>query len=130
MIAICKAFLPNASKPPFYCDFFFDLDGESPKLNPAKVQQAKNGFLLSETLYESAGNLRSLRALAFDWGRFDQTEAHVFSNQAFSRTLTDLDVKHEAEEYNGAPFDKTWLDDGRFYTRVIPFLQRHLKFTR
>ncbi|MEJ1241084.1 alpha/beta hydrolase-fold protein [Chryseolinea sp. T2] len=129
-IGICQAFLPNASKPPFYCDFFFDVDGVTPKLNPANVQKAKGGFLLSETLYESADNLRSLKGLAFDWGRFDQTEAHVFSNQAFSRMLTDLDVKHEAEEYNGGPFDKTWLYDGRFYTRVIPFLQSHLRFTK
>jgi hypothetical protein len=43
--------------------------------------------------------------------------------------LDDLGIEHRAEEFNGKPFDKLYTDDGRFYTRVIPFLNQHLSFT-
>ena len=92
------------------------------------TRRAKEGFLLDRTLPESAANLRTLRALAFDWGRFDTTQAHVISNRAFSRMLEDLRVEHEAEEYRGDPWSRTWTDNGRFYARVLPFLDRYLVF--
>jgi hypothetical protein len=31
-------------------------------------------------------------------------------------------------EFRGGVWDRTWTEDGRFYTRVIPFLARHLEF--
>lgn len=126
-VAICQAFLPNEKHPPFYCDFFIDLT-PSPVVNPTRMTSAKKAFHLEETLNDCLGNLKSLRGLAFDWGRFDPNQDHVYSNQAFSRKLTDLGIAHQAEEYNGGPFDKNWTVDGRFYTRVLPFVQAHLKF--
>ena len=128
-VAICQAFLPNSMRPPFYCDYFFDTSQQPPVLNPSRILDAKKGFHLEETLVESIKNLQSLKGLAFDWGRFDPTQDHIYSNQAFSRKLTDLGIAHEAEEYNGGPSDKTWTNDGRFYSRVLPFLQSHLMFT-
>jgi hypothetical protein len=127
-VAISQGFLPNPNRPPFYCDFFVDFENGQPKLNPEMVSKAKKEFHLEETLEESAANLRSMRGLAFDWGRFDQTQAHVISSRSFSRKLVDYGVKHEAEEYNGDPWSKIWTDDGRFYTRVLPFFGRHLVF--
>jgi len=88
----------------------------------------QKGFLLEESLDECAANLRSLRGIAFDWGRYDSTPAHVFANQVFSRKLDDLGIEHEAEEYRGSPWDKTWTPDGRFYARLLPFFARHLAF--
>ena len=85
-------------------------------------------FLLDQTLNESEKNLRSMRGIAFDWGRFDETRAHVVSNRDFSRKLQDLGIEHEAEEYAGNPFDKNWTDNGRFFSRVLPFLERYLIF--
>ena len=35
-------------------------------------------------------------------------------------------VEHEAEEYRGDPWNRTWTENGRFAKRVLPFLQRHL----
>ena len=67
-----------------------------------------------------------MRGLAFDWGRFDTTQAHVTSNRMFSRKLEDLGIEHEAEEYRGDPWNRTWTEDGRFAERVLPFLGRHL----
>jgi S-formylglutathione hydrolase FrmB len=128
-ITICQAFTPNLNRPPFYCDFFMEPDEKgNAAVHSQNTAKAKHGFHLEETLTESYTNLRTLRALAIDWGRFDGVEAHVLSNRNFSRNLMDLGIPHEAEEYAGGAFDKNWTEDGRFYTRVLPFLNRHLVF--
>lgn len=127
-VTISQAFLPNLERPPFYCDFFMEMKDGRPTLDVENTRKTKAGFLLEETLNESAANLRTMRGLAFDWGRFDSNYAHVDANRTFSRLLEDLDVEHEAEEYRGGPWDRLWTDDGRFYTRVLPFLSRHLVF--
>jgi hypothetical protein len=127
-VAVSQAFLPNANRPPFFCDFFRDeINGEF-KLNLNNVNKAKAAFHLEETLNESAPNLRSMRGIAFDWGRFDPNADHVYSNQAFSKKLRDLDVAHEAEEYNGDPWSQNWTEYGRVYSRLLPFMARHLVF--
>ncbi|MDJ1468942.1 alpha/beta hydrolase-fold protein [Cytophagaceae bacterium DM2B3-1] len=127
-ITISQAFLPNPNRPPFYCDYFMEAEKGEPKLHTANTKKTKDGFLLDATLEESASNLRSMRGIAFDWGRFDPTQAHVYSNQDFSRKLEDLGIEHEAEEYRGDPWDKTWTENGRFYSRLLPFFERHLVF--
>lgn len=128
---VCQAFLPNLSRPPLYCDFLFEPNksGEL-ELNSANMQKAKRGFQLEETLAESADNLKTMRGIAFDWGRFDPNQDHVVANRIFSRRLEDLGVEYEAEEYRGDPFSRIWTDDGRFYTRVLPFLAKHLVFDK
>ena len=124
--AIHQAFAPNVSRAPCFCDFYTGMKDGAPRLNPDRVQAMKKAFLLDETLAEAAPALRTMRGLAFDWGRFDTTQAHVISNRQFSRLLEDLGVEHEAEEYRGDPWNRTWTQDGRFATRVLPFLQKHL----
>ena len=84
-VLISQAFLPNADRPPFYCDFPVELRDGRPVLNPEQNRRLQRGFLLEETLDENAANLRSLRGIAFDWGRYDLTTAHVFANRVFSR---------------------------------------------
>jgi len=128
-VAVCQAYLPNVNRPPFYCDFFMEPDADgNPKLIPGNVQKAKRGFLLEESLSESASNLQKMRGLALDWGRFDTNQDHVYANQTFSRKLNDLAIAHEAEEYNGDPWSLVWTDNGRFYSRVLPFFSSHLVF--
>jgi enterochelin esterase-like enzyme len=124
--AIQQAFAPNPANPPCYCDFFTEMRDGQPRYNPERAQAMQSAFLLDATLTESAANLRSMRGLAFDWGRFDTTQAHVTSNRQLSRKLEDLGIEHEAEEYRGDPWNRTWTDDGRFATRVLPFLEKHL----
>lgn len=125
-VAIAQAYLPNPDRPPFYCDFIVELVNGEPTLNAANVRKMEQGFYLDELLREKADSLRQMRGLAFDWGRYDVTQSHVYSNQAFTRTLDQLGIEHTAEEYNGNQWDKNWTADGRFYTRVLPFLGRHL----
>ncbi|MFI5205264.1 MAG: alpha/beta hydrolase [Flavobacteriales bacterium] len=128
-LVVCQAFLPNPSRPPLYCNFLFEPNKKGVlELNSANMQKAKVGFQLEETLAESADNLKSMRGIAFDWGRFDSNQDHVVANRTFSRRLEDLGVEYEAEEYRGNPFNRVWTDDGRFYTRVLPFLAKHLVF--
>lgn len=124
--AIHQAFAPNIAAPPCYCDFYTEIKDGSADYNPDRAMAMQKSFLLDETLAESAAALRTMRGLALDWGRFDTTQAHVTSNRAFSRKLADLGIEHEAEEYRGDPWNRTWTDDGRFATRVLPFLRRHL----
>lgn len=124
--AISQAFLPNPARPPFHCDFPVEIVNGAPVLDPNHAQRMQRGFLLEEQVADYAANLRMLRGLAYDWGRFDSTQAHVIANRRFSRQLTNLGVEHEAEEYTGGPWDKTWIPNGRFASRVLPFLGRHL----
>jgi S-formylglutathione hydrolase FrmB len=124
--AIHQAFAPNVADPPCYCDFYTDMKDGKAAYDPDRALAMQTAFLLDATLAESAPALRTLRGLAFDWGRFDTTTAHVTSNRQFSRLLEDLGVEHEAEEYRGDPFNRTWNEDGRFARRVLPFLQKHL----
>ena len=127
-VMISQAFLPNPNRPPFFCDFFMDLDQGELKYIPANTRKLQAGFHLDETLDECAANLRTMRGVAFDWARHDTTQAHVDSNQAFTRKLMDLGIEHQAEEYTGTPWNKNWTEDGRFATRVLPFFARHLAF--
>jgi enterochelin esterase-like enzyme len=127
-VTICQGFLPNLNRPPFYCDFFMELENGEPTVNVENISKAKAGFHLQETLASSASNLKTMRGLALDWGRFDPNQDHVFSNREFSRDLEDLGIEHEAEEYRGDPFSRIWTDNGRFYTRVLPFFANHLIF--
>lgn len=127
-VAVSQAFTPNPNRPPFYCDFFKEEVNGKFIVDVNNVNQAKAGFLLEESLNESAKNLQTMRGVAFDWARFDSNRDHVYSNQAFSRRLRDLNVKHEAEEYNGDPWSENWTEYGRVYTRMLPFFARHLVF--
>ncbi|WP_338876458.1 alpha/beta hydrolase-fold protein [Spirosoma sp. SC4-14] len=128
-LTVCQAFLPNLNRPPFFCDFFMEPDNGDLKPQTERIIRGyQHGFLLEEALPESVANLRTMHGIAFDWGRFDPTQSHVFSNQVFSRKLEELGIEHEAEEYRGTPWNRVWTDDGRFYNRVLPFLDRHLVF--
>lgn len=127
-ITISQAFLPNLSRPPLYCDFFMDLQNGELRPNPENMAKAKKGFMLEDNLVESVPNLRRLKALGFDWAAYDGNFDHIFGAQNLSRDLTDIGIPHEAEQYPGTPWNKIWVANGRFATRVIPFLARNLVF--
>lgn len=130
-LVICQAFLPNLSRPPLYCDFLYE-PGKDGKLviDGEHIAKAKKGFHLEETIDEAAPGLRTMRGIAFDWGRFDPNQDHVIANRVFSRRLEDLGVEYEAEEYRGDSFSRVWTEDGRFYTRLLPFVAKHLVFDK
>ena len=127
-VAMAQAFSPNPNRPPFYCDFAFELVDGAPKYHPEHGQQLWNAFLLDRLVMDKAAALQQMRGIKMDWGRFDPTRAHVESNQALTRTLLDLGVEHEAEEYNGVIWEKNWIEHGRVETDLLPFFARHLAF--
>ncbi|CAG5018056.1 hypothetical protein DYBT9275_05909 [Dyadobacter sp. CECT 9275] len=127
-LMVSQTYLPNLNRPPYYCDFFMEPDNGKFKPNVVNMIKAQRGFSIGETIYDYADQLKSLKGVALDWARFDPIHAHIDSNRELSRKLEDLGIAHEAEEYSGAPFEKTWLDDGRFYLRVLPFLARKMDF--
>jgi pimeloyl-ACP methyl ester carboxylesterase len=128
ILGMSRAFLPNVDRPPFYCDFFMELENGNLKLDPEKTAKTQATFLLDRMLPESAAHLRSMHGIAFDWARYDSNQDHVLAARAFSIKLDDLGIEHEAEEYRGDPFHTVWGEDGRFYTRALPFFARHLVF--
>lgn len=128
-LSICQAFLPDPGRPPFFCDYFMAQDSSGRlTVNTKNMIKIQHDFMLEYRLGESVEQLKTMRAIAFDWARYDGNFDHVYANRAFTRSLEDLGIEHEAEEYRGTPWNKTWTGDGRFYTRVLPFLNRYLVF--
>lgn len=127
-LTMVQTFLPNPQRPPLYCDFMIDIrDGER-DVNVDNVKRVEQGFFLENIAAQERDNLRKLRGIKFDWGRYDPTYAHVHSNREFTRDLDELGIDHEAEEFRGTPWDKYWSDDGRVYTEVLPFFARLLAY--
>lgn len=129
-LAMAQAFLPNPSRPPFYCDFMVEMENGAPTLKPDVARRLRQAFSLDEMLPDHAAALRSLRAIKLDWTRYDDNQDHVYANQAFTRKLDEFGVKHEAEEYGGGMWwRQNWIaEEGRFDADVLPFLARHLAF--
>ncbi len=92
------------------------------------TERLRNNFLLETMIPQYADNLKSLRGFKFDWPRSDSNEDHIYSNLAFTHKLNEFGIVHEAEEYNGTWGEPNWGGDGRVYTEVLPFFQRHLVF--
>ena len=89
--------MPN--RPPFYCDYLVEpVDGE-PRLDVANLQLLKSRFMLEKVVVDHLDQVRALRGIKFDWGRYDPNQDHVYANQAFTRKLDELGIEHEAEEY-------------------------------
>jgi len=127
-VAMAQAYLPNPNRPPFYCDFIVDMENGQPTLNAGNLTKLQSAFHLDELLRDHADNLRKMHGIAFDWGRYDMTQSHVYSNQALTRKLDHLGIEHVAEEYNGGAYDKNWIDHGRVEDNMLPFLNQHLVF--
>jgi hypothetical protein len=72
-----------------------------------------------------AGNLRRLRAIAFDVGRQDQYRFIPPTVRALSRELTPRLIRHRSEEYEG---DHASRRGERMVTRVLPFFAATLRF--
>jgi len=125
-VAISQAFLPNAGRPPFYCDFMVEMENGVQRFDVENARKFREGFLLDHM--PQIENLRKMRAVAFDWARYDPGYSHVHSVQEFSRKLDELGIEHEAEEYRGDPWSRNFTENGRFYSRLLPFFEQHLVF--
>jgi hypothetical protein len=126
--AIFQAHLPNPDKPPLFIDLAAHKNGDQLVIDSKLIERLRSNFFLEEMIPQYADNLKSLRGFKFDWARSDLNQDHVYSNQAFTHKLNEFGIVHEAEEYNGTWGEANWVEEGRVYTEVLPFFERHLVF--
>jgi S-formylglutathione hydrolase FrmB len=127
LVATGRAYSPNPSKPPFYCDLPFTYKGDSLVID-YKVLQLWNKNMPFEMVDNYIDNLKKLRALKLDWGRNDEFVLVRLGSQMFSQKLENTGINHYAEEYIGMHGDKLWTDDGRALNDMLPFFDTYLKF--
>jgi hypothetical protein len=127
---IFQAHLPNPDKPPLFIDLPAHREGQRLVIDAELTERLRNRFFLESMIPQYAENLKSLRGFKFDWARSDENQDHVYSNHAFTHKLNEFGIVHEAEEYNGAWGEPNWGENGRVYTEVLPFFQKHLVFDK
>ncbi len=126
LVAVARAWSPNANKPPFYCDFPFSYDGDKMIVN----QQILEKWEANMPVYmvdKYADNLRKMTAIKLDWGRNDSPRFPVQIGM-LSQRLENLGINHFAEEYIGDHGNKIWTTDGRVLNDLLPFFNEYLQF--
>ena len=126
-VAMGRAYSPNPSKPPFYCDLPFTYEGDSLVVD-YKVLELWNKNMLFEMVDDYVGNLKKLRALKLDWGRNDEIAFVRLGCEMFSEKLENIGINHYAEKYIGTHGSKIFTDDGRALNDMLPFFDTYLKF--
>lgn len=126
LVAVGRAWSPNPSKPPFYCDMPFTYDGDQLVVNQSvRKKWEENMPVYMADRY--ADNLRKLTAIKMDWGRNDAPRFPIQIGM-FSQRLENLGIPHFAEEYIGDHGNKIWPVDGRVLNDLLPFFNDYLKF--
>jgi hypothetical protein len=126
-VAMAQAYLPNASRPPFFCDFIVEPQDGALAPHTRNIITLTSRFHLDSLLKDHAEALKQLRALKIDWGRYDPTQGHVYASQALARKLDNYGVPHVSEEYNGNEWNRMWVPHGRLEADVLPFFADHLE---
>ena len=126
LVAVARAWSPNPSKPPFYCDLPFSYKGDSLITNHA-VLEKWNQNMPVYMVDKYANNLRRLKALKLDWGRNDASRFPIQCGM-FSQRLENLGIEHFSEEYIGNHVNKIWTIDGRVLNDLLPFFNEYLNF--
>jgi hypothetical protein len=126
-VAMAQAYLPNPTRPPFFCDFMVEPENGNLVPNTRNIATLTSRFLLDSVLREHPESLKRLRALKLDWGRYDSTQDHVYANVAFSRKLEEFGIAHFAEEYAGNEWNQLWVPQGRVEADLLPFFAQYLE---
>ncbi len=126
-VAMFQAYLPNAGREPFFCDFTVEPRDGQLRPDARNIARFNGAFHLDQLLESHAEALKGLRAIKLDWGRYDPTPGHVYANQALTRKLEEYGVKHFAEEYAGNEWDQLWVPHGRVEMDLLPFFAQFLE---
>ncbi len=126
LVAVGRAWSPNANKPPFFCDMPFTYEGDTLNVHNDILQKWHQNMPV-EMLDDYAENARKLKALKLDWGRNDAPRFPA-QNMMFSQKLENLGINHYAEEYIGDHNNKIWAKDGRVLNALLPFFNDFLIF--
>jgi hypothetical protein len=126
-VAMAQAYLPNAARPPFFCDFIVEPREGVLAPHSRNIITLTSRFHLDSLLKDHAEALKQLRAFKIDWGRYDPTQGHVYASQALARKLDNFGVPHVSEEYNGNEWNRMWVPQGRVEADVLPFFAEYLE---
>jgi enterochelin esterase-like enzyme len=126
LAAVARAWSPNSSNPPFYCDLPFTYIGDSLLVNNT-VLDKWNQNMPVYMADKYADNLKKLKAIKLDWGRNDASRFPIQCG-ILSQKLENLGIFHFAEEYIGDHVNKIWTNDGRVLNDLLPFFNDYLKF--
>ena len=120
LVCVAQAFSPNPERGPFYVDFPFKVEGGElvPDGDAFASWEARMPIHIAELYRE---NLLQLRGLRFDSGTEDEFTHIPVTSRQLSRVLTELEVPHIFEEYNGDHRNRMWGRTGRLYTEVLPW---------
>lgn len=125
IIGVSQAFSPNPDRPPFYADFPFRMDGDELVPNEPAHGRWESNFLANRIDAYLKQSFR-LNGIMFDAGYADQFTHIPPTSRALSEALTEKNVQHTFEIYNGDHRNRLWGESGRLYTEVLPFLSRTL----
>lgn len=126
LVAVGRAWSPNPSKPPFFCDMPFTYQGDNMVVNQDVLKKWEDNMPVY-MVDRYADNLRKLTAIKMDWGRNDSPRFPVQIGM-LSQRLENLGINHYAEEYIGDHGNKIWAADGRVLNDLLPFFNDFLKF--
>ena len=126
LVAVARAWSPNTTKPPFYCDFPFSYEEGKLVVNQSVLEKWEANMPVY-MVDKYADNLRELTAIKLDWGRNDAPRFPVQIGM-LSQRLENLGINHFAEEYIGDHGNKIWTPDGRVLNDLLPFFNDYLKF--
>ena len=126
IIAYGRTFTPNLMKPPFYCDLPITYENDEMVIDD-DVLKIWHQNTLVELIDENINGLRKLKAIKFDWGRYDIPYITA-SCPTLSNKLLSYGIDHYAEEYNGGHGIPKFTDDGPYLTEMLPFFMKYLSF--
>lgn len=123
-VTVAQAFSPNPDKPPFFCDFPFELhEGRMRPSEPGYSKwQARSAIKMVK---DYRANLLKLKGYRFDSGYEDEFLFIPPVSRDFSRELTNNGIPHIFEEYNGDHRNRLPGKNGRWITEVFPFFWDH-----
>ena len=120
-VVVAQAFSPNPDKPPFFADLPFSADDEGAMVATEPAHARWQSHLPIHLVERYRDNLLKLRGLRFDAGTADQFSHIPQTSRELSQRLTDLQIPHVFEQYNGDHRNRLWGRSGRLYTEVLPW---------
>lgn len=120
IVVVGQAFSPNVKKGPLFIDLPFALvDGKAKPVEPAYSNWTEN--MPVNMVEKYAANLKKLRGIRFDSGYEDEFTHIPPTSRALSAKLTEQNINHIFEEYNGDHRNRMWGRTGRMASEILPY---------
>ena len=127
-IALGRTFTPNPDNPPFHCDLPFSFENDEMIIHDGILDIWKANTLIG-IIENNVSNLKELKAIRIEWGRFD-IPSIIAGCDSITHKLLSYGIDHDAEEFNGNHGIDKFTEDGRYLADMLPFLARNLEFEK